>query len=184
MKQLIAKLLCPYHTAQEWSLYNPVLAKGEIGVESDTNLFKIGDGASSWNNLGYAVAEGGGGSGGTIVIANPGTATTNELTSISIGGVPYNVSGKDGRGISSAAINSSGALVITYTDGTVSNLGVVKGADGANGKDGADGYTPIKGTDYWTAADQAAIVSEVLATLPEYRGEVEYDGTITVEDNG
>lgn len=39
----------------------------------------------------------------------------------------------------------------------------VKGAAGADGK---DGYTPVKGTDYWTEEDQAAIVSDVLAALP------------------
>lgn len=38
---------------------------------------------------------------------------------------------------------------------------------GAKGEDGADGYTPVKGTDYWTAADQAAIVSAVLANFTD-----------------
>ena len=36
--------------------------------------------------------------------------------------------------------------------------------DVMNGQDGTDGYTPVKGTDYWTAADQAAIVQDVLAS--------------------
>lgn len=34
------------------------------------------------------------------------------------------------------------------------------GADGVNGKDGTDGHTPVKGTDYWTAADKAEIVED------------------------
>ena len=46
------------------------------------------------------------------------------------------------------------------------------GADGANGKDGADGKTPEKGTDYFTDADKAEMVSAVLAALPVYAGEV------------
>lgn len=47
------------------------------------------------------------------------------------------------------------------------------GQDGADGKDGApgaagaDGYTPVKGTDYWTAADKAEMVDDVLAALPD-----------------
>nr|DAU36012.1 MAG TPA: nucleoid-associated protein [Caudoviricetes sp.] len=47
-----------------------------------------------------------------------------------------------------------------------------KGADGANGKDGAqgekgaDGKTPVRGTDYWTAADKQEIVNSVIAALP------------------
>lgn len=37
---------------------------------------------------------------------------------------------------------------------------------GDQGKKGADGKTPVKGTDYWTAADKAEIVNDVLAALP------------------
>ncbi len=40
------------------------------------------------------------------------------------------------------------------------------------GKDGADGYTPVKGTDYWTEADKAEMVADVISTLPVYNGEV------------
>ena len=45
-----------------------------------------------------------------------------------------------------------------------------KGADGTNGKDGTDGKTPVKGTDYWTAADKAEIVADTLAALPTWTG--------------
>ena len=37
--------------------------------------------------------------------------------------------------------------------------------DGATGSKGADGKTPVKGVDYWTAADQEAIVQQVIAAL-------------------
>lgn len=40
----------------------------------------------------------------------------------------------------------------------------VNGKDGADGKDGspgADGYTPVRGVDYWTDADKAEIKSYV-----------------------
>lgn len=49
------------------------------------------------------------------------------------------------------------------------------GKDGVNGKDGekgADGYTPIKGTDYFTEADKTEMVSAVISALPKYNGEV------------
>lgn len=39
--------------------------------------------------------------------------------------------------------------------------GEFDGADGQNGKDGADGKTPVRGTDYWTAADKAEIKAYV-----------------------
>lgn len=32
---------------------------------------------------------------------------------------------------------------------------------------GPAGHTPVKGTDYWTAADKAEIVADVIAALPD-----------------
>ena len=45
-----------------------------------------------------------------------------------------------------------------------------KGEKGDTGPAGANGYTPVRGTDYWTAADQEQIVSDVLAALPNAQG--------------
>lgn len=38
-------------TATEWSTINPILAAGEIGYETDTGKFKIGDGTNTWSAL-------------------------------------------------------------------------------------------------------------------------------------
>jgi hypothetical protein len=43
-------------TAATWVTANPVLAQGELGLETDTNLFKFGDGASVWTALEYFAA--------------------------------------------------------------------------------------------------------------------------------
>lgn len=48
----------------------------------------------------------------------------------------------------------------------------INGKDGVDGKNGADGRTPIKGTDYFTEADKAEMVSAVISALPKYNGEV------------
>jgi len=40
-------------TYQEWHDTNPVLAMAEPGFESDTGMFKIGDGSTPWNDLLY-----------------------------------------------------------------------------------------------------------------------------------
>lgn len=48
----------------------------------------------------------------------------------------------------------------------------ITGPRGLQGEDGAAGYTPIKGTDYYTEADKAEMVSAVIAALPVYDGEV------------
>jgi hypothetical protein len=40
-------------TASEWTSANPTLAAGEIGFETDSGQFKIGDGTTSWSSLNY-----------------------------------------------------------------------------------------------------------------------------------
>ena len=50
------------------------------------------------------------------------------------------------------------------------NSGEFNGPQGIQGPAGANGYTPVRGADYWTAADQEQIVSDVLAALPNAQG--------------
>ncbi len=45
-------------TAAEWSSVNPTLAEGELGIETDTDLFKIGNGIDLWNDLDYGGLRG------------------------------------------------------------------------------------------------------------------------------
>jgi hypothetical protein len=40
-------------TAAQWTAANPVLAAGEIGFETDTSRFKMGNGSSAWGSLTY-----------------------------------------------------------------------------------------------------------------------------------
>ena len=47
--------------------------------------------------------------------------------------------GLNGTGIKSAHIDADGNLIITFTDGVVTNLGKIVGTDGKDGQDGADG---------------------------------------------
>jgi hypothetical protein len=44
-------------TEQQWTNANPVLAAGEIGFETDTNRFKMGDGQTQWSDLTYFIDE-------------------------------------------------------------------------------------------------------------------------------
>lgn len=88
--------------------------------------------------------------------------------------------GKDGVGIQSVEQTTTSTedggtniVTVTKTDGTSSTFEVHNGSrgsagpagadgkDGAKGPAGADGYTPVRGTDYWTADDIAAIQSYV-----------------------
>lgn len=43
-------------TAANWTSANPTLTDGEIGYETDTGLVKVGDGATAWTSLSYAIA--------------------------------------------------------------------------------------------------------------------------------
>ena len=45
-------------TALEWSTVNPILAQGEMGIETDTSLFKVGNGIDNWNELDYGGLRG------------------------------------------------------------------------------------------------------------------------------
>lgn len=60
-------------TSSNWTTNNPTLAAGEIGYETNTGKFKIGDGTTAWTSLGYtqngtvtSITAGTGLSGGTI----------------------------------------------------------------------------------------------------------------------
>ena len=44
-------------TAAQWTTANSVLAAGEMGVETDTDRSKFGDGTTAWTSLGYTVGD-------------------------------------------------------------------------------------------------------------------------------
>lgn len=90
----------------------------------------------------------------------------------------HNIHGEDGKdGLSAYEIARKNGFEGTEQEWLASLKGDkgdpgVAGADGkdgspgADGKDGVDGHTPVKGTDYFTAADKAEMVSAVLAGFP------------------
>ena len=45
-------------TAANWTSANPTLLAGEIGLESDTGYWKVGDGTTAWTSLAYVVGLG------------------------------------------------------------------------------------------------------------------------------
>lgn len=56
-KILKTQILLKNDLAAKWKAHNPVLGKGEMGIEYDTNKFKFGDGKTVWNALPYAGAD-------------------------------------------------------------------------------------------------------------------------------
>ena len=66
-------------TAAQWTAANPTLMVGEIGAETDTGRFKIGDGSTAWNSLGYAASMKwrGAYSAGTAYVVNDAVSYNN-----------------------------------------------------------------------------------------------------------
>ena len=84
-------------TAANWTAVNPVLQAGEIGVETDTRRYKIGDGTTAWSSLSYYIegvlARGQASkiTSGTIAITSAGTYQSTGLTATLDSATDYQV---------------------------------------------------------------------------------------------
>ena len=131
-------------TAANWSSKNPILSKGEMGVEINTGRFKFGDGVTAWSDIkkyGGVVVAGSSNNGNilidgaeTIVYTLPVADATN------LGGV------KSSTGVNNVTINSAGFMSVNYvstadklsTARTISVSGDASGSttfDGTNASD-------------------------------------------------
>ena len=80
-----ATLIMRNGTAAEWTSQNPTLKLGELGIETDTRKFKVGDGATAWTSLKY-------GGGGNVEIKT--TAPTTADKDYDIGTLWVDTNGK------------------------------------------------------------------------------------------
>ena len=69
-KTLNVTLIMRNDTAANWASKNPVLTLGELGVETDTRKFKIGDGNTAYNSLKYGL-------GGNVEVKNTAPAASD-----------------------------------------------------------------------------------------------------------
>ena len=96
-------------TAAAWTAANPTLAAGELGLETDTTYYKIGNGSTAWTSLAY----------GSIVGAIP----NNTITSAMI------VNGTIVAGdIASDAITTAKILDANVTAAKLANTAVTAGS--------------------------------------------------------
>ena len=56
-KELKARVKHAYLSAAEWSKANPILLIGEIGVDSNANTLKIGNGKNNWSSLPFMTVK-------------------------------------------------------------------------------------------------------------------------------
>jgi len=100
-------------TASEWTSANPVLLKGEIGVETDTRKYKVGDGTLAWSSLSYYIegvlarGQASKQTSGTILIGASSTYQSTGLTATFDDDTDYQTS--LGTSDSFAIKNTSGA---------------------------------------------------------------------------
>lgn len=64
-------------TTAEWETENPILLKGEIGYDSTSKRYKIGNGSSTWKNLQYEIDTGVLSSGQRLVVNGNGILGDN-----------------------------------------------------------------------------------------------------------
>ena len=116
-------------TGANWDSTNPVLAAGEIGLNTTLGHFKIGDGTTNWTTLSYFNP------GGTVPntqVSGLGTASTKDIPATGNASATQVVYGSDTRLSDSrtptthASTHTTGGTdVITVTTGMIENGTIV-----------------------------------------------------------
>lgn len=79
------RFACRRRTAADWTSGNEILLAGEIGYETDTDKFKIGDGVTRWNSIsGYFSKTGGSGSAAWGAITGTLTDQTDLVAALAL----------------------------------------------------------------------------------------------------
>jgi hypothetical protein len=103
-------------TSEQWTSANPILSEGEVGFETDSNQFKVGDGVNQWADLAYFVNVDGLGSQLEDYVAVEEKGEPNGVATLdSSGQVPANQLGN-------ATVDLSDYATETYVDTAVSDL--------------------------------------------------------------
>lgn len=106
-------------TAANWTSANPTLAAGEIGFETDTGKFKIGNGSTAWTSLGYkeGVTD-------HTLLSNIGT-NSHEAIDLFIA--------SKGQNSGLAPLDASGKVATTYLPASIVGSLEYKGAHDCSG---------------------------------------------------
>jgi len=144
-------------TAAAWTAANPVLASGEMGIETNTNQFKIGNGSTPWNSLAYGgIAGGPGATGATGIGATGATGVQGPVGSTGATGIqgPIGSTGATGPIGSTGATGATGLTGSTGSTGQTGATGLTgsTGPTGATGPTGSTGLTGQQGATGLTGA--------------------------------
>src|SRR5574343_292423 len=129
-------------TAAQWTAANPVLADGEMGIETDTGQVKCGNGTAAWNSLGYlsvALAAG---------IVNSTHLAASSVTSAKIADGSVTSAKIASGAVGSSQIADGAVATADLADGAVTSAKIADGAivDGDIAAGAAIAASKIAGT--------------------------------------
>lgn len=124
-------------TEANWTLINPKLALGEMGIETDTKKIKFGDGNSLWNDLQYISA----GSGGEVVAED----IDDRISELLVAGSGISLSYSDeGDSLTISASGGGGSGISNIVEDTTPQLGGNLDANTFDINMGTNSITDIK----------------------------------------
>ena len=157
-------------TASAWTSANTLLSQGEIGFETDTNKFKIGDGTNNWADLEYFLDA----VGVADAISGASLASTDDLPegvlnlyltaahlqSVLEANPELTSIGPQGTQGTQGTQGLQGTQGQTGTQGSAGYIGAdgaqgTTGTQGAQGTQGVQGSTGSQGTAGYVGADGA-----------------------------
>ena len=157
---LKTKIQLRHDTAANWKANETiVLLAGELGFETDTNKFKIGDGVKTWAELPYAVKD-------EIALTDENVTTTNDFTAtVNIGtfNVPESGSGTIAAQGKTLKEFLSG-LFAQAKDPTVTQPSVSISLAGAGAKEVGSEFTPSYTVNFNAGSYQYGPATGVTAT--------------------
>ena len=136
-------------TAANWAFFNPILLNGELGIETDTYWFKIGDGTRQWNSIttynglygpsGTTGPTGQGGVGDTGPTGRTGGTGNRGATGSSVTGI----TGSTGPTGTTGFTGSTGPGGTTGNTGPTGPIGAFTGPTGIRGPQQTGPQGPI-----------------------------------------
>jgi hypothetical protein len=138
------KILFRRDTAADWTSENPILSEGEVGYETDTGYWKIGDGSTAWSSLAYEfnqdVSTLGAPSFQSVTIATSPSSSTHAATKAYVDSYASGINWHEPAYLATAAILPNSPSYDNGTSGSGATLtGTTNGrllVDGANASTG------------------------------------------------
>jgi hypothetical protein len=166
-------------TAPNWTSVNPVLAASELGFETDTNKFKLGDGTSTWTALAYQ-----GGSGVSLTPSATQTIVAQNATT-----TPLIVKGAASQSADLFSVQNSGAAKV-LTVGSTGAVTLGSSTQGAtvNGSLSVSGSTSTVGltTSTMSASNAISVYSNGSNSAVFYNSQAASNTykVASIDDNG